>query len=109
MAKNDLYDLMTGEIIEERRDLSLADLCRSCRLPAERVFELVDEGVIEPAGRDPRRWRFHGVSVRRVRCVQRLEQDLGVNVAGAAVVLDLLEELERLRARLRRLEGLESG
>jgi chaperone modulatory protein CbpM len=69
------------------------------------VYELVEEGVLEPAGRDPQRWRFHGISVRRVRCAQRLEQDLGVNVAGAAVVLDLLEELERLRSRLRRLEG----
>lgn len=105
MARDDLYELITGEIVEERKDLSLADLCRACRLSAERVLELVDEGVIEPAGRDPNRWRFHGVSVRRVRCVQRLEQDLGVNVAGAALVLDLLEEIESLRARLSRMEG----
>lgn len=46
-----------------------------------------------------------GISVRRVRCAQRLEQDLGVNIAGAALALELLEELERLRARLHRLEG----
>ncbi len=105
MAKSDLIKLLSGEIFEEDIELSLADLCRACRLPAERVFELVEEGVIEPVGREPARWRFHGISVRRVRCVQRLEQDLGVNVAGAALAIELLEELERLRARLRRLEG----
>lgn len=97
--------LLSGEIFEEEIELSLADLCRACQLPAERVFELVEQGVIEPIGRDPARWRFQGISVRRVRCAQRLEQDLGVNVAGAALAIDLLEELERLRARLRRLEG----
>ncbi|WP_031432103.1 chaperone modulator CbpM [Methylomarinum vadi] len=105
MAKGDLLKLLSGEIFEEEIELSLADLCRACQLPAERVFELVEQGVIEPVGRDPARWRFQGISVRRVRCAQRLEQDLGVNVAGAALAIDLLEELERLRARLRRLEG----
>ncbi|MEW8075348.1 MAG: chaperone modulator CbpM [Candidatus Sedimenticola endophacoides] len=97
--------LLWGEIFEEEIELSLADLCRACQLPAERVFELVEQGVVEPVGRDPARWRFQGISVRRVRCAQRLEQDLGVNVAGAALAIDMLEELERLRARLRRLEG----
>lgn len=105
MAKGELLKLLSGEIFEEEIELSLADLCRACRLPAERVFELVEQGVIEPVGRDPARWRFQGISVRRVRCAQRLEQDLGVNVAGAALAIDLLEELERLRVRLRRFEG----
>ena len=105
MAKSDLLKLRSGEIVEEDLDLSLADLCRACGLPAEDVFELVQEGVIEPVGRDPKSWRFQGISVRRVRCVQRLQRDLGVNTAGAALALDLLVEMERLRARLRRLEG----
>jgi len=74
-------------------------------LPAEKVFDLVDEGVVAPLGRDPSSWRFRGISVRRVRCAQRLEQYLGVNVAGAVQALELLQELERLRARLHRLEG----
>ena len=105
MAKGDLLKMLSGEIFEEEIELSLADLCRACQLPAERVFELVQEGVIEPVGRDPARWRFQAISVRRVRCAQRLEQDLGVNVAGAALAIDLLEELQQLRTRLRRLEG----
>lgn len=105
MAKGNLLKLLSGEIFEEEIELSLADLCRACQLPADRIFDLVEQGVIEPTGREPTRWRFQGVSVRRVRCAQRLERDLGVNAAGAALALDLLEELERLRARLRRLEG----
>lgn len=105
MARDDLMQLMSGEIFEEQHELSLADLCRACQLPAERVLKLVEEGVIEPRqGREPSRWRFHAVCVRRVRCAQRLEHDLGVNVAGAALAIELLEELNRLRARLRRLE-----
>ncbi len=104
MAKGDLMHLLSGDIVEEEIELSLAELCRACRLPAERVIELAQEGVIEPLGRDQARWRFRGVALRRVCCAGRLERDLGVNLAGAALAIDLLEELERLRARLRRLE-----
>lgn len=105
MAKRDILQSLSGEILEENTTLTLAELCWACQLPAQRIFELVEEGIIEPQGRSPASWQFQGVSVRRVRCVRRLERDLGLNVAGAALAIELLEELERLRARLRRLEG----
>lgn len=95
---------VVASIVEESSDLSLAELCRACAVPAERIFELVDEGLVEPFGQSPARWRFSGISVRRVRCALRLEQDLGINVAGAALALDLLEEIARLRARLKRFD-----
>ena len=96
---------LVGTILEEEVVLSLGELCRASRLPAERVIELAEEGVIEPIGRGPENWRFRGVSLRRIRCAQRLEEDLGVNTAGVALVLDLLDELERVRARLGRFEA----
>ena len=95
---------MRGDLLDDDVELTLAELCRACELPADTVYELVEYGVIEPVGREPTRWRFQAVSVRRVRSAVRLERDLGVNAAGAALALDLLEELETLRARLRRLE-----
>lgn len=98
-------DLANGDLLDDEVELTLAELCRSCGLSAEFVVELVQFGVVEPLGREPGRWRFRGTSVRRVRRARRLERDLGVNTAGVALALDLLDELERLRARLERLEG----
>lgn len=95
---------IVGTILEEEVVLSLGEICRASRLSAERVIELAEEGVIEPVGRSPESWRFHGTSLRRIRRAQRLEDDLGVNAAGVALVLDLLDELERLRMRLDRFE-----
>ena len=46
----------------------------------------------------PTAWRFHAVSLRRVRITRNLQEELGVNMPGAALALDLLDELERLRA-----------
>jgi chaperone modulatory protein CbpM len=103
MAK-DLLSLLSGDVLEEEVEFTLTELSRVCSVSAERIIELVDEGLVEPRGRTPSRWRFHGVCVRRVRRALRLERDLGVNIAGAALALDLLDELEIMRARLRRLD-----
>lgn len=107
MSKRDLLSLLTGEILEDDVELSLADLSRISGLPAEQVIELVEEGLIEPRGQEPARWVFRGISVRRVHCAQRLQRDLGVNLAGAALAVELLEEIRRLEARLHRLGGIE--
>lgn len=96
------HQVLRGELLDEAVVLTLAQFCRTCRLPAEQVVELVDEGIIEPLGQTPDNWRFTGISVHRVQCVLRLERDLGVNRAGAALALDLLDQLAALRARLAR-------
>lgn len=101
---NDLLSLLTGDVLEEEVELSLTELCQAFHVPSERIFELVEEGIAEPLGQEPGLWIFRGISVRRVHCALRLERDLGVNAAGAALALELLEELETMRARLQRLE-----
>ncbi len=100
----DMLSSLSGDVLEEDVELTLGELCRACTVTSERVFELVEEGVIEPLGQDPACWRFRGVSVYRVRCALRLERDLGINLAGAALALDLLEEIELMRVRLKRLD-----
>jgi chaperone modulatory protein CbpM len=91
---------LTGVIVDELSELTLAELSRSCAVHAECIIELVEEGVLVPAGRDPRSWRFTGVQLRRATVALRLQQDLGVNLAGVALALELLDELNQLRARL---------
>lgn len=97
-----IISLETGELLDDETELTLADLCRACEVTAEQILALVEEGLVDPLGREPRYWRFHSIHLRRVRCALRLERDLGVNVAGAALAIELLEELESLRAQLRR-------
>lgn len=95
---------VSGTLLDEQALLTLSELCRACELPAEEIMALVEEGVIEPAPGRPAQWHFSAVCIRRVRRVRTLERDLGVNLAGAALAVELLEEIERLRARLQRLE-----
>ena len=103
--KSEKPDMIYGELLEEETEMSLAQLCQACDLGEEEIIKLVDEGIIDPKGHKPATWRFHAVSLRRVRIIRNLQRELGVNPPGAALALELLEELEALRARIRRLEG----
>jgi len=88
-------------ILEEQVGLSLSEVSRACAVHAEMIVELVNEGVLAPDGREPHRWRFTGLHVRRATVALRLQRDLGLNLAGAALALELLDEVEALRAQLR--------
>jgi len=107
MSKENRNNVLQCEIIETRVEMSLSDLCEVCTVSSERVVQLVDEGLVEPLGREPAEWRFSGHSVRRVVVAERLSRDLRLNAAGAALVLDLLDEVTQLRQRLIRLEETE--
>lgn len=103
MAKAGVNPL-AGELMDEQVELSLVELCRASQSSAEQILEFVEFGVIEPRGRQPSEWRFTAISVKRVYSAQRLQHDLGLNAAGVALALDLIEEIETLRARLGVLE-----
>lgn len=90
-----------GELIDEQTTFTLAELCRSCAVEAELIEALVEHGILEPSGRRGRHWCFPSTSLRRTRITLHLQRDLGVNLAGAALVLDLLERINELDARLR--------
>jgi len=96
--------LLRGDLLDEDVEMTLAQLCQACELSEAQIIELVEQGVIDPLGQEPAEWRFVSVSLRRVRITRNLQRDLGVNAPGAALALELLEEIEELRARLRHLE-----
>lgn len=94
-------------IIDEETELSLNDLCKACSSSAEWIIELVEEGALEPIGYQQTQWRFSGYNLQRARTAMRLQRDLGLNLAGIALALDLLEKIETLESRLCQFEQKE--
>ena len=97
-------ELLTGIVLDEQVELSLSDLCRACSHHAEWIVQLVEEGILEPAGHNPAQWRFSGTSLQKAHIAMRLQRDLEINLAGVALALDLMDEIESLRAIVCRLE-----
>jgi chaperone modulatory protein CbpM len=91
--------ILSGQVLEEFELISITRLCRSCTVEVETITLLVDEGILDPIGADVEHWQFTVPSLRRVKTAIHLQRDLGVNLAGAALALELLDriaDLERM-------------
>ena len=88
-------------IVEVDYRLTFVELCRACRAEEAEVRAWVEEGVLVPEGGQPADWRFAATSLARARAAARLAHDFEIDAPAVALVLELMDEIERLRARLR--------
>lgn len=100
---------LSGIILDEQTFLTLPEISHACAVQAEYIVELVEEGLITPEvgpeNREPHTWRFTGMHMRQVRIALHLQGDLDVNLAGVGLALQLLDEVEALRTRLKAMGG----
>ena len=95
-------------LVGEAEWIAAVEICRVCRLELTAVVELAELGLISPRGGSPQQWQLPVAALPRLAMAGRLMRDLGVNVSGAALAVELLEaqrELERQIWRLERLAG----
>jgi chaperone modulatory protein CbpM len=92
--------VLAGAIFEETALLTVKDLSRMCAVDERHIVEFVEEGVLSVVEIDTTEWHFTGAALRRVRLALRLERDLELNLAGVALALELMEELQTLRREL---------
>ncbi|MGR9087263.1 MAG: chaperone modulator CbpM [Gammaproteobacteria bacterium] len=93
--------VISGMVLDESIRFTLVELCQCAKVNPEYVLEMVEEGVLEPQGESVHTWVFDTKALKRLQVALRLQRDLGVNLQGSALVLDLLEEVEALRRQPR--------
>jgi transcriptional regulator with XRE-family HTH domain len=92
---------MTSTPLRIELRLSLEDLAAAAGISPARLARLIRAGLIAPVS--PEGSEFTAATAARLRRMLRLHADLRVNLAGAQIIVDLLERLERLEAELSRL------
>lgn len=90
-----------GVCLSDEHALELEAFAAACGIEVDFVHQLVDEGLVQPVAVQPA-WRFGGEELARVRRICRLQRDFEANLQSVAVMLDLIDEIERLRAQLQR-------
>jgi chaperone modulatory protein CbpM len=90
-----------GVCISADHALELDAFAAACGTEVDFVRLLVEEGLLQPAALQPA-WRFGGEELARVRRIRRLQRDFEANLQSVAVMVELLDEIERLRAALHR-------
>jgi len=95
--------VLSGTLLDDQVTVSMTEICVACACRSEWIVELVAEGVLEPLQEERDEYYFSADSLLTAQAAQRLQRDLGVNIEGVALVLDLLDEIKSLRAKLQRL------
>jgi chaperone modulatory protein CbpM len=103
-----MQEIHSIEILDDG-SISLVEMIACTHLERTRVIELVDVGLLEPIGSVIEEWQFASRDLRRLRAAQRLVDDLGVNLSGAALILDLIEERDALLTRVVLLQRMMDG
>jgi chaperone modulatory protein CbpM len=92
--------------------LTLDELARACDVGTDWVIRHVHAGVLgalsdalvdSAAGVQVTHWRFHGGDLQRARRLLHIERGFDADEQLAALVVDMTDEIRRLRARLHAL------
>lgn len=96
MAENNIQ-IEEISIVENEVHMTTLELCHAISLEQEYLVAWVNEGILNPVGHSPDDWQFSGDTMSRAKKALRLYRDLEINTPGVAIVLDLLDEIARLR------------
>jgi len=80
--------------------LTIADVAEIVGARPTLISRLVRLGVLETISDESEEPMLRSRSVLRLRRMARLRRDLGVNFAGAAVIVDLVDRIEELNRDL---------
>jgi MerR family transcriptional regulator/heat shock protein HspR len=67
-----------------------------------RIYER--KGLLTPARTAGNTRRYSDRDIARLQMIQRLTQDQGLNLAGVKMIVEMENELDRMRARVQRLD-----
>lgn len=93
-------DILIGSLMEESW-LTLEQVAAACMVEPAWLLRHLEEGLFPHAESIAGTWRFSGMTLIRARRMRQLERDFDAAPELAALVADLLEEMDELRARLR--------
>jgi chaperone modulatory protein CbpM len=94
-------EALIGSLMEETW-LTLEQVAAACRVEPEWLMRHIEEGLFPRAAGTAGTWRFTSASLLRARRMWLVERDFDAVPELAALVADLLEEMDALRSRLGR-------
>ena len=80
--------------------LTLNEVSHSFGVSSQTIVEIVEEGIVNVEQPRPEEWIFDSKALQDIHTVLSLHKDLGINFAGAALALELLKEIHRLKSLL---------
>lgn len=94
------HTIVTGVLLDEQTTVSFVEVRQRLNLTEAALLELLEQGIFDISAQNFKQMQFNVMMLQKIEAACRLQQDLGVNVPGAVLALELLEELAQLRLQL---------
>ena len=89
-------DTLQGTLLDDVA-LTCEELARACCVEPQWVIEHIETGILGDGSRYVETYRFTSYDLRRARRISLLERDFDAVPELAAMMVDLMEEVEQLR------------
>lgn len=93
-------NLLIGVLIEDTSTISFTEVCLKYNIPKELLIDMMEEGLFPNQPTEPEQIALDQKALRRIESAFRLHKDLGINLPGVALAIDLLEEIEKMHKEL---------
>lgn len=92
--------IVLGVLVEERSSITFKEVCHQYNIPKELLIEMIEHGLFSSQAAHIEQTQLTLKDLHRMESAFRLHKDLGINLPGVALALDLLEEIEDIRKEL---------
>ena len=96
--------IITGVLVDEDSTVSFVDICQHYDIPEDMLLDMIEHGLVQQASATSKMIQIHKGTLSRIQSARRLQSDLGINVPGAVLALELLDQLEKIRHELQILK-----
>jgi len=96
----DRNTVITGVLLDENTTISFPQVCHTYHISEDVLIELLEHGLIKEITPPVKQVNFNPVMLNRIQSARRLQEDLGVNLQGVILALELRDELESVRREL---------
>lgn len=102
--RKDKTDVLIVVDYAKEPEFTQDDLCEKFGFSSDFIQTLIEYDVIYPQKNHINELIFDAIQLNRIQAALRLQRDLELNLAGVALALDLLDQLQELRQHSEFLE-----
>lgn len=93
-------NMLIGILIEDSYTISFKEVCAQYHIPEELLVELIEQGLFDNQSTEPKKLQLDQKAIHKIESAFRLHKDLGINIPGVTLAIELLEEIEKMHQEL---------
>lgn len=89
-------NILIGVLIKEAESIPYNEVCHKYHIPKKLLIELMEHGLFSNQSTQIEQLKLNQKELHRMKSAFRLHRDLGINLPGVVLAIELLEKIEQM-------------